>query len=89
MHVASQPLKYDWVKYPNKRDPTQAELFIVKNHPKRQGIAGTTYVYFQDTTVEGLRKTWQREKKREIPRGNLHQLLDAGTCLILVVSDGY
>ncbi|KAJ7670547.1 hypothetical protein B0H17DRAFT_1141775 [Mycena rosella] len=55
-----------------------ARLFIVSNHPQHAGIPGTTYVYLQDTSVAGLQGTWKREKEREVPSGNLQELLTNG-----------
>jgi hypothetical protein len=82
MHRARQAtngrIEPSYVKLPG-RDPTLARLFIVQDHPQRAQIpSGTTYVYYQDTSQDGLRKTWDREKKREIPQGNLAELLAAG-----------
>jgi hypothetical protein len=60
-----------------------AKLFLVESHPKRvdsQGrhIEGRTYVYYQDTSLKGLKATWAVEKQREIPKGNLESLLASG-----------
>jgi hypothetical protein len=55
-----------------------ANLFIELNHPQRAGIAGTAYVYIQDTSVAGLAATWRQEKVREVPSGTLTELLNTG-----------
>jgi hypothetical protein len=63
------------------RDPTLEQLFIVPNHSQRVGISGTTYVYYQDTTVAGLKATWAKEKVRQTPSGTLATLLANGAAL--------
>lgn len=56
-------------KFPGRRfeleDETQValeDLYLVPNHPQRPG-KGRTYVYYQDTTLKGLDRTWQVEKR--------------------------
>ncbi|KAJ7636688.1 hypothetical protein FB45DRAFT_864696 [Roridomyces roridus] len=65
-------------QYQGPRDPTMADLFEVEDHPQRSGIQGRTFVYYQDTSIPGLKKTWGYEEKRQIPTGTLAELLASG-----------
>ncbi|KAJ7838936.1 hypothetical protein B0H14DRAFT_3140901 [Mycena olivaceomarginata] len=46
------------------------DLYLVNNHPQQKGIRqGRTFVYYQDTSLAGLIKTWLQEKDLEPRRG--------------------
>ncbi|KAJ6542394.1 hypothetical protein B0H10DRAFT_1948013 [Mycena sp. CBHHK59/15] len=62
-------------------DGTSVELetlYLVPNHVQRHGIKGRTWIYYQDTSPEGLAKTWGQEKRLKTPKGNLSQILSMG-----------
>jgi hypothetical protein len=44
------------------------DLYLVLNHLQWLGKS-RTYVYYQDMTLKGLDRTWQVEKRLEIPKG--------------------
>nr|GAT45361.1 predicted protein [Mycena chlorophos] len=56
------------------RDPRLPQLYRVYNHPLAMCLAdgkrGRVYLYFQDTSPEGLAKTWGFEQTLETPTGS-------------------
>nr|GAT45542.1 predicted protein [Mycena chlorophos] len=60
------------------RDPRLPKLFLVHNHPLAMRLPGDkrgrVFLYFQDTSREGLAKSWAFEQTLETPTGDAAQL---------------
>ncbi|KAJ7482747.1 hypothetical protein FB451DRAFT_1129741 [Mycena latifolia] len=54
------------------------DLYLVPQHPQRAGIRGRSFIYYQDTSREGLAATWTQEKLLETPKGNRAHITSLG-----------
>ncbi|KAJ7718898.1 hypothetical protein B0H16DRAFT_1897435 [Mycena metata] len=52
-------------------------LYLLEKHPLRPN-GRKTYIYYQETTVQGLAATWEQEKQLETPMGSYRQILGLG-----------
>ncbi|KAJ6471549.1 hypothetical protein C8R45DRAFT_1104516 [Mycena sanguinolenta] len=50
------------------------DLYLVPDHPLRRGHNGRTFVYYQDTSLAGLIRTWEQEKGLETPKGSYEHI---------------
>ncbi|KAJ7776599.1 hypothetical protein DFH07DRAFT_766793 [Mycena maculata] len=55
------------------------DLYLVPNHPQRRNVpGGRTYIFYQDTSEEGCKKTWEQEKDLEVPLCSYKMVLNLG-----------
>lgn len=59
---------------------TLEDMYLVDSHPQRRNVSGgKTYIYYQDTSIEGCASTWEQEKGLKVPLGSYETILELGT----------